>query len=217
MANLLTHTTPPLCLPGFEHVNRFWDHRSQRFIAKILPGEFYVSRQPEMIATTLGSCISACVWDDQAKIGGMNHFMLPITSVDKQPVSWVNAHSKAARYGNYAMELMINEILKHGGARENLRSKVIGGGNMFSGESNDVGSKNSTFVLSYLNNENIPIVSNDLGGDYPKKVLFEPMTGYALKKKIKTIHNDTISQREHDYRVGLDDEPVAGGIEIFAR
>lgn len=116
-----TQDLPP-ALPGFEHVNRYWDVRMSLPAAKILPGEFYVSRTGEMIVTVLGSCVSACIRDRQLGIGGMNHFMLPHKGAHSTEV-WGSAVSSASRYGNWAMEFLINEILKLGGRGVISRSR----------------------------------------------------------------------------------------------
>ncbi len=204
----------PNCLHGFEKISRYWDRRHNCFVAKILPGEFYVSRQPEMIATTLGSCVSACIWDAPAGIGGMNHFMLPLTNQAKDDVVWGNVASDATRYGNYAMEHLINELLTNGGSRRNLQAKLFGGGKVLK-QRNDVGAKNVAFVLDYLELEKIPVISHDLGKDYPRKVMFDPISGNAKMKKIFKIHNDTILAREDDYKHSLVTKKTEGDIELF--
>lgn len=202
------------CLRGFEHINRYWDRRHNTFTAKILPGEFYVTRNREAIATTLGSCVSACIWDEVSGIGGMNHFMLPLTEKQIHEIKWGNNVSDATRYGNYAMEHLINEVLKHGGLRKNLQAKVFGGGKILA-NMNNVGAKNAEFVLHYLALEKISITSQDLGDVYPRKVYFEPLTGRVLIMKIKSLNNDTIARREKDYQKNIVKAPVEGDIELF--
>lgn len=204
----------PQALKGFEHINRFWDRRQKIYVAKILPGEFYVTKNPELIATTLGSCVSACIWDDFTKIGGMNHFMLPLTEQESHAVTWGNTNSEATRYGNYAMEHMINEIMCNGGMRSRLKAKVIGGANVMS-QMTDVGKKNAEFVLHYLNTEMIPIVSQDLLSTSPRKVLFDPISGHARMKKLRSLHNDTIINREEHYREEITEHSVEGDVELF--
>jgi len=204
------------CLPEFDHVNHFWDRQKQVVIAKILPGEFYMTSQHMIIATTLGSCVSACIWDPMIGLGGMNHFMLPLTTQEVHEVNWGKRGmiSDATRYGNFAMEHLINMILVHGGRRKNLRAKVFGGGKVMKKMSN-IGSKNSAFVLEYLKTENIPIESQDLGDEYPRKVLFEPNTGRVFVKRINNLHNDTIFKREKEYETRIENKPVDGDIELF--
>lgn len=205
---------PKRCIMGFEHINRYWDRLKQKYVAKILPGEFYVTRCDELIATTLGSCVSACIWDEIAGVGGMNHFMLPLTERQSHEVTWGNAQSDATRYGNYAMEHMINDILANGGLRKNLRAKVFGGGKVMR-QLSDVGQKNCEFVLSYLSIERVPLLAQDLGSNYPRKVLFDPIKGNARMKKLRSMHNDTILVREKDYQKDIVKKPIEGDIELF--
>jgi chemotaxis protein CheD len=204
------------CFPEFSHVNHYWDNDRNIIVAKILPGEFYITKDNVVIATTLGSCVSACIWDTHAKIGGMNHFMLPITEKEAHEVDWGQRGfaSDATRYGNFAMEHLINIILKNGGSRAHLQAKVFGGGKVLK-KMTDVGERNIEFVLSYLAKENISIVSSDLGAFHPRKVLFEPLTGKVLIKHIDNLHNDTLMQREHDYINKIEQAPVEGDVEIF--
>lgn len=208
-----TQDLPP-ALPGFEHVNRYWDVRMNLPAAKILPGEFYVSRNGEMIVTVLGSCVSACIRDRQLGIGGMNHFMLPQKGTHSTEV-WGAAVSSASRYGNWAMEFLINEILKLGGTRRNLEIKIFGGGNVLNGVS-DVGERNISFVRQYLFDENFTIAAEDLGGIYPRKVLFFPDTGAVKVRKLRDISNDTLIRREQEYSRKLVQKPdVSGDVELF--
>lgn len=201
-------------LPGFEHISRYWDKSHNAVAAKILPGEYYVTLHKEMVTTVLGSCISACIRDRRLGVGGMNHFMLPV-NVDGN--GWNGADdllSTATRYGNYAMEHMINEILKHGGQKRNLEAKIFGGGRIMQNLS-DVGAKNINFVRCYLETEKIPIVGEDVGDIFPRKVVYFPETGRALMKRIKHLHNETVVRRETEYRHELEHQPVQSDIELF--
>ena len=201
-------------LPGFEHVNRYWDKRMNLPAAKILPGEFYVSRHGEMIVTVLGSCVSACIRDKKLGVGGMNHFMLPYQgkhSTDK----WGDSVSSASRYGNWAMEFLINEILKLGGTRRNLEIKVFGGGNVLS-HMTDIGDRNVEFVKKYIFEENFEITAQDVGDIYPRKVLYFPDTGAVKVRKLRNVENDTLIQREQAYGRGLSEKPdTDGSVELF--
>lgn len=209
-----TAPKPPRCLPGFEDINRFWDRKQQIYMAKILPGEFYVSNSDELIATTLGSCISACIWDAERGVGGMNHFMLPETEAAADQVSWSELPSNATRYGNYAMEHLINEIIKYGGHRKQLQAKVFGGSSILKNRM-QVGRSNSEFVLSYLHTEKIPVLASDLGDRYPRKLLFHPLTGRARVKHLKQLHNNTILNRESSYKATISCQETEGDIELF--
>lgn len=205
----------PEALPGFEHVNRYWDPRMKIAVAKILPGECYVSKSGEMISTVLGSCISACIRDVNLGIGGMNHFMLPIRSEHSstQRSSVVNA---ALCYGNWAMEFLINTILALGAQRADLEVKVFGGGRVLSCMTNiDIGSRNIDFVKAYLEQEKMPITSSDVGGERPRKILYFPDTGAVKLKRIVSSNNGTIEKREQAYINSMRKIPRADDIEIF--
>lgn len=211
---LNARTTPGLApaLPGFAHVKRYWDKQHDCPAAKILPGEYYVTVNDELVTTVLGSCVSACLRDRRLGVGGMNHFMLPVSDSG----SWGGEGNccVSTRYGNFAMEHMINEILKHGGQRRNLEAKVFGGARIMGGVS-DVGAGNIEFVRQYLATEGIPLVSEDVGEIYPRKVIYFPRTGRALVKRIRELHNDTVIKREKAYQAELSRQPVEGEIELF--
>ncbi|MCH2159271.1 MAG: chemoreceptor glutamine deamidase CheD [Oleiphilaceae bacterium] len=211
-AHQLPGTLPP-AEPGFEHINRYWDRRMNMPAAKILPGEFYVSRCGEIIATVLGSCIAACICDRQLGVGGMNHFMLPQEG-EHSTDNWGGDLALASRYGNWAMEYLINEILKMGGTRKNLEVKVFGGGNVLSNMT-EIGTRNVDFVRSYLAREGLSISAMDVGGAHPRKVLYFPDTGAVKMKRLISVANDTIAQRERDYRSNLNKPADTGDVELF--
>ena len=198
---------------GYEEVqapNHYWDHHFQTEAAKILPGEYYVTGRDMMLVTVLGSCVSVCMRDPTAGIGGMNHFMLPDSGDPR------NLLSNPARYGGYAMEVLINQLTKLGCARNRLKAKVFGGGAVMRGFSmNDVGRRNSDFVLEYLERERIHIQAQDLLDIYPRKVYFFPASGRVLVKKLKQAHNNTIIQREEEYAGRLQSSDIAGDVELF--
>lgn len=198
-------------MSGFDDINRYWDKYHGKYVAKILPGECYVTTNDELVATVLGSCVSACIRDKVFGVGGMNHFMLPISRSSNRQGSWL---SEANRYGNFAMEFLINEILKNGGERRNLEVKLFGGGKVI-GNMSDVGKRNIEFVLDYIQTESLQVASQDLGDVYPRKLIYFPKTGRVKMKKLKTMHNDTIVRREVDYLDSLKQQPVAGDVELF--
>lgn len=207
---------PPLQaeLPGFSNINRYWDKTNDIYAAKILPGEYYVTVNDEAIVTVLGSCVSACIRDTVFGIGGMNHFMLPINKGD-DPSSFGGA-GISARFGNFAMEQMINDILKNGGRRENLEIKVFGGGRVLKNMSTlDIGQKNIDFVLQYIKDESLKLTAKDLGDVYPRKVIYFPVSGRVRVKKLRSIHNNTIIERENNYSKTIAKEPVTGEIDLF--
>jgi chemotaxis protein CheD len=205
--------TPP-SIAEFTGIKRYWDNESNTVTAKILPGEYYVTTEDEMVTTVLGSCVSACIRDRVTGIGGMNHFMLPETNEEKLMSGAESVIGNAARYGNYAMEHLINTILSNGGKRKNLEVKVFGGGKIIP-TLGDVGLKNINFVLEYIDEEALNLTSKDLGDIYPRKVNYFPRTGKVRMKKIKDLHNETIASREKQYRSSIKDVPVESEIELF--
>jgi chemotaxis protein CheD len=169
---------------------------------KLLPGEWFVYDEDILLATTLGSCIAACLWDRNAHIGGMNHFMLP------------DGDGDSGRYGSFAMELLINELLKRGATRGTLEAKVFGGGQVIGGMTSiNVGERNTTFVLDYLRTERIPVVSKDVLEIYPRKVCFLPASGKAMVKRLAPAHPEAIVAQESALAKKA---PVAGGsVDLF--
>ncbi|MDX8126281.1 chemoreceptor glutamine deamidase CheD [Methylomonas sp. EFPC1] len=207
------HVERPL-IAGFENVNRYWDQENQIVAAKLMPGDYYVTKQDEMITTVLGSCVAACIRDVVTGVGGMNHFMLPETSKSRLNARDEAVVGNASRYGNYAMEHLINAILQNGGKRKNLEVKLFGGGKIIA-TLGDVGARNIQFVLDYVDTEALNLVSHDLGDIYPRKVNFFPHTGRVRMKKIKDLHNQTIFLREKQYSSSIKDAPVEGSVELF--
>jgi chemotaxis protein CheD len=191
--------------------NIYYDRTFDCDAAKILPGEFYFTGKDMLIVTVLGSCVSACIRDRISGVGGMNHFMLPDGGENSD-----NPVSASMRYGTYAMEVLINELLKAGAKRENLEAKVFGGGNVLRGfTAINVGERNAKFVLDYLRTERMRVIAEDLNDIFPRKVYFFPKTGKVLVKKLKVEHNDTLKKREIDYASRLKKAPVGGDVDLF--
>lgn len=192
--------------------NHYFDRQFGISAVKILPGEYFVTNRDILLVTTLGSCIAACIRDKVSGIGGINHFMLPDTGNDASvPLS------ASARYGSYAMELLINELIKLGARRSNLQAKVFGGGNVLANMTvTKVGSRNTAFALDYLATEGIPIVGKDVLDEFPRKVYFFPKTGRAMIKKLRALRNDTLFVRESDYAKRISSvKEVSGDVELF--
>lgn len=191
--------------------NLYYDRTFDCEAAKILPGEYYYTHKPMVIVTVLGSCVAACIRDRVSGIGGMNHFMLPDGSGEPG-----NLLSASMRYGSYAMEVLINQLLKTGARRDNLEAKVFGGGNVLRGfTAINVGERNADFVRDFLRAENIRIVAEDLNDVHPRKVYFFPATGRVLVKKLKQLNNYTLVKREQDYAGRLKTNVVGGDIDLF--
>ena len=202
----------PLALPGFEHIKRGWNDTYEAFAARLMPGEYYVTTHDEGVYTTLGSCISACIRDRVLGIGGMNHFMLPASGTTD---SWKSAGlSEATRYGNFAMEHLINDILKNGGKRQNLEVKLFGGGRIIANMT-DVGMRNIAFAHDYIETEGLQVTAEDVGDVFPRMVVYFPKTGKVRVKRLRSLHTNTIAEQEIKYLTTIEQKPVSGDIELF--
>jgi chemotaxis protein CheD len=199
---------------GYEEVlapNLYYDQQHDSEAAKILPGEYYATTRDMLLVTVLGSCVCACLRDKVSGIGGMNHFMLPDAGQDQN-----NPLGASARYGTYAMEILINQLLKMGAKRGNFEAKVFGGGAVLRGFTvANIGERNADFVLKFLDMEKIPVVAQDLLDIYPRKVYYFPRTGLVRVKKLRRVHNDTIISRESEYVTRLHFAKVEGDVELF--
>jgi len=188
----------------------FYDAHFANDAVKILPGEYFVHDEDLLIMTTLGSCIAACLWDRQARVGGMNHFMLPDGASD-------GSGNASGRYGSYAMELLINEMLKRGASRLTMEAKVFGGGQVISGMNTlNVGERNTAFVLDYLKTERIPVVSSDVMGIHPRKVCFLPCSGKAMVKRLASSNTEALLALERAAAQRAAPAAAAGGsVDLF--
>ncbi|MFN7857931.1 MAG: chemoreceptor glutamine deamidase CheD [Acidovorax sp.] len=185
----------------------YHDHHFQHNAVKVLPGEYFVADENMVIMTVLGSCIAACLWDSRVRVGGMNHFMLPDGDLA----------DASGRYGSYAMELLINEMLKLGARRETMQAKIFGGAQVMANFTTmNVGERNTNFVLNYLNTERIPIVSDDVLDIYPRKVVFFPVTGRAMVKRLAHAHPETLVAQESQGNAATVAKSTSGGsVDLF--
>jgi chemotaxis protein CheD len=178
----------------------------------ILPGEYFVSWAPAEIATLLGSCVSACLWDSHRKIGGMNHFMLPDSP---QEAHTLGEKTKSLRYGLYAMECLINDLLTMGAKREHLRAKVFGGANITGAlNTQHIGRRNAEFVIDFLHKDKIKVAASDLGGPHSRRVLFNTQTGAVRVERVASA-NSAALQLEKRYSEKINKDPVNGDIVFF--
>jgi len=178
-------------------------------------GGVFATREPTVIKTLLGSCIAACLRDPDTGVGGMNHFMLPDNQIHVSAKTWVNTPvSDQTRYGNIAMERLINIVLASGGKKMDIEVKVFGGGKVLNIDA-DIGMKNIEFVTDYLRREGIRVISEDVGGECPRKVQYFPATGRVRIKKLNNMHNQTLTAREKEYMENLKKTQVEGKIDIF--
>lgn len=203
-----------MTIHGYEEIlapNVYFDREHNIEAAKIMPGEYYATGRDMVLVTVLGSCVCACLRDRKSGIGGMNHFMLPDAGGDQgSPLA------DSARYGAYAMEILINQLLKMGAKREHLEAKVFGGGAVLRGFTvANVGERNAEFVLDFLQTESIPVLAKDLLDIYPRKVYFFPASGLVRVKRLKHVHNNTVVDRESEYKMRLRYSRVEGDIELF--
>ena len=165
------------------------------------PGEYYVSNEPLIISTLLGSCVSACLWDPLNRVVGMNHFLLANSRYTQQgPV----LKSDAGRYGIHAMELLINAMLRLGANKRQLRAKAFGGGNVIYNQSNKdnffaVGEVNSRFIREFLSGEGIPLQVAHLGGDFGRVIHFTSTDYSVYMKTIGGENEQKIMQAERRY------------------
>ena len=202
----------PSVLKGFEGITRYWDNAMAISSAKLMPGEVYVSGKDEMITTVLGSCVSACIRNPKTNVGGMNHFMLPQIGAG---VSMLDLGGTAARYGNWAMEVLINEILKYGGNKRDLEVKLFGGGKVLDRMTIDIGKRNIDFVFNFLHQEGIAVAAHDVGDRFPRKLLYFPHTGKVKVRKLHSTNQATVVRREAAYLQDIKKVPRDGDIILF--
>jgi chemotaxis protein CheD len=189
----------------------YFERAFERNAVKVLPGEFFVSADDIVLSTVLGSCVAACIWDRVAAVGGMNHFMLPGADAGKE----ADPIGLAGRYGVFAMEQLINELIKRGGRKPNFEAKLFGGGHVMRNFTTmNVGERNAHFVLEFLRTEGIRVASQDLLDVHPRRVVFFPSTGRALCKKLAQADASLVAA-EQQYNAKLKTGAVGGDVELF--
>jgi chemotaxis protein CheD len=196
----------------FGHIQRRFDARMNAVVATLLPGDYYVATEGEMISTVLGSCVSACIRDRRMCFGGMNHFMLPVDESEGNS-AWGTTASSSTRFGNVAMERLINSMLKLGAHRGDLEFKLVGGGKVLDAVT-DIGARNIQFVREYVRAEGFSVLGEDLGDVYPRKVIYHPQTGSARVKRLTRSDRHLVAD-ERRYIRDLDRTAVSGTIELF--
>lgn len=191
---------------------RMFDGRLGYDVVKLLPNEYFVTAENIGLSTVLGSCVAACIRDGEAGVGGMNHFMLPgdDDSELNRPVS------VSMRYGAFAMEVLINELLKAGARRERLEAKVFGGGAVLDQmKQMNIGERNADFVLKYLETERIPVLAQDLKSDYARRIVYFPRTGEVRMRRLTKQRNEQLGQRELELQGSLRTDPPKPRFELF--
>ena len=188
----------------------YFDARLNTEVAKIFPGQYFVTDRDIVLVTVLGSCVAACIRDPSAGVGGMNHFLLPETTSDPSPAN------RSARYGTYAMEVLINRLMRHGARKQTMEAKVFGGGSVLPDlRTSGIGESNGRFIVEYLRKEKIQIAAEDLLDECARKIYFFPASGRVLVKKLRNLHNDTVLAREQDYSRRLSQVELSGAVELF--
>lgn len=212
-----SHAAPPAGLPDVASLKRmrrrdheasffFHDPAFGRVAVKVLPGEYFVHDQDLVVTTTLGSCVSACLHDSGAGVGGMNHFMLP-DGADG---------GASGRFGAFAMELLINEMIKRGARRGAITAKIFGGGQVVKSlAGTSIGEKNVAFVETFLAQERIAIAARDVLDICPRKIVLFPHSGKVMCKRLPATHGAEFEQQEARYRAQLVQQPRSGAVELF--
>jgi chemotaxis protein CheD len=189
----------------------YYDSHFRNEAVKVLPGEFFVYDEDILVMTTLGSCIAACIWDRERRIGGMNHFLLPDVGSGGG-----GGGADSGRYGSYAMDLLIGELVKRGATRSTMEAKIFGGGAVISGmNSINVGERNTAFVLDYLRTERITIVSKDVLDIYPRKVCFLPASGKAMVKRLASANTEALAAQERAAALTTPASSAGGSVDLF--
>ncbi len=197
----------PRALKGFESLRRYFDSAEGSWVVPVLPGDFYVTKGGEIITTVLGSCVSACIRDPESGLAGLNHFMLPNQLGSYQA-------GEALRYGCYAVERLLNELVKYGARREDLEIKVFGGGKVIAGMS-DIGRKNIAFIHEYFETEGLHIAAEDTGGTCARRVRYYSDTGRVLIQRLQTTEASEVAQTETELQRHLSIAPPRGEVDLF--
>lgn len=197
----------PRPLHGFDHLDHYWDAELEHYATKIDTGQYYVTRDDEAIVTVVGCCVCVCVRDPVAQVGGMNHFLLPLSAAGE-------LDSSASSYGIFAMEELINGVLKFSRQKHRLEVKLFGGAGL-SVALRGVGEANVDFLKRFLVEERISSHGGDLGGNQIRKVCYFPMSGRVQLKRLDPAGNPKVETREQKFLADLRTSRVSGDIEFF--
>lgn len=194
-------------------------HKISQFeqeVVTIHPGEYYATKADTIISTVLGSCIAVSLFDPARLMGGLNHFMLPGELGREGLIRDPNA-----KYGMYAMELLVNELLKMGSMKKDLKAKVFGGGAVLrfsDGGTTRIPQSNIDFAFEYLKEEGIPILASDVGGREPRKIFMFPRSGKILLKRIVPSQASLVEKEEERYlQIVREEEAEGGAVTLFDR
>lgn len=192
---------------GFDDgIKRYYDQNMELTVVKLITGDCYwTSEGREMLVTILGSCISVCLTDPLLKFGGMNHILLPGEG---------SGTDSSTRFGAYAMEELINGLIKLGADKSRLKAKIFGGGNVIN-NSTMIGGRNVEFVKKYLEEEKIEVISEDVGGSNARRLHYFPDTGKAMVRKLRRKEDFVIVEKEKEYQSKIIKKEEAPDVELF--
>lgn len=168
----------------------------------VVQGEFRISDDPELqLSTILGSCVAVCLHDPVCHLGGMNHFLLPFGQEE--------GTNRPVRYGLFAMETLINALMKEGAKKSRMQAKLFGGARISTGL-RDIGQSNAAFARDFLATEGIQCIAESLGGTNARRVVYRPTTGQARMLLVPSS-----SVQEDLPRPQVARPPVDTGVELF--
>lgn len=202
----LSPTSPPPARRSFQD-------STGATLVNVAPGDHYVTDDPnEVVVTLLGSCVAACARDTLTGVGGLNHFLLPTS--DAHDLS--QGGDEAMRFGDFAMEKLLNTIYRRGGQRGRIEFKIFGGARVLGGNSMlKIGEQNIAFVENFLRTEGFPIVARSVGGTAPRRLRFHPATGRAFVQELDRTSAATVTTQEENYRKTIERRAPAGDVEFF--
>jgi chemotaxis protein CheD len=176
---------------------------------RISPGDYYVTAVDEMLVTILGSCVAVCMRDPVVGVGGMNHFLL----AESASGDWGGV-SATTRYGNHAMETLIDDIIALGGVRSRFEVKVFGGAHVID-SSMAIGQNNVEFAERYLANEGMPIAASHVGGFHPRRIHYFPQTGKVQMLQLRRRTDEAVFKAEMEFKRRIAIKPVDGSVDLF--
>ena len=197
-------------LDGFEKVSRYWDEKLCKTIVKLKPGEIYLTKNTnEIVTTTLGSCVAVCLYDAMTNVCGMNHFLLPFKGDENQC-------SDASRYGNWAMESLINGAINLGGFKYSMEFKVFGGSKVLDKSSHiNVPEKNVDFILNYFKKENLRLITSDLRGIEVRVISYHTDSRVTELRKLKSKDNASVIFGENNYLKDMYNKSIGNDVQLF--
>jgi chemotaxis protein CheD len=205
--------TRPVVLAGFESILCAWDGSLEKWTASIVPGEFYIASSDEAITTVLGSCVAVCIRDKSLQLGGMNNFMLPDDT--KESSAWMHGIAGLAmRHGAFAIETLINGLMKMGARRERLEVKLFGGGQVLKAAI-DAGERNTSCAKRWLKTEGFILAAEDIGARVSRRIVYLPETGKVRIRHLGHVESLQIATHEQQHLEAVTRKPVDSDTELF--